>query len=71
MSKLLNSLQTGITRLEVSLNLYIFFYRKVKHQEILWNYSIERLQGYLTDDLLKDMKVDLVELGVVKQKSGK
>ena len=36
-------------------------FRKVKDQEELWNYSLERLQGYVTEDLLKDLKVDLEE----------
>ena len=43
-------------------------YRNVKHQEVLWNYSLERLGDFVTDDLLTDLKVDLEELGVVKKK---
>ena len=43
-------------------------YRNVKHQEVLWNYSLERLGDYVTEDLLTDLKVDLEELGVVKKK---
>ena len=48
--------------------LFLLEYRKVKHQEVLWNYSLERLGDYVTEDLLTDMKVDLEELGVVKKK---
>ena len=40
----------------------------MKHQEVLWNYSLEKLGDFVTDDLLSDLRVDLEELGVVKRK---
>ena len=49
---------------------YILFHcfcRKIKDQEELWNYSLERLRDYFTEDLLKDLKVNQEELGVTKK----
>ena len=43
------------------------FCRKVKDQEELWNYSLERLRNYVTEDLLKDLKVNQEELDVTKK----
>ena len=39
----------------------------MKHQEELWNYSLEKLRDYVTEDLLKDLMVNQEELGVTKK----
>ena len=68
--KSISFLNINIRYHEVFYNCSLFYYftGRCTHQEVLWNYSLERLGHYVTEDLLTDLKVDLEELGVVKTK---